>query len=129
MNNGNERVLDTTQYEVRYSWLSWDNQIVEDGVIVDLDFTITKELQAEWVAREISRFLNQMRKDADYIVSDRVACIYQTDSEYLQDIVDNFTDFLQAEALLSTVTRWSDTGDISSEFESEEGKITFTLQK
>lgn len=128
MNNGNEWILNNTQYEIRYSWLQGDNQIVEEWAIVELDLTITPELHAEWVAREISRFLNQMRKDADYNVSDRVACTYTTDSEQLQAILQTFSTFLQAEALLSSIEHKEHTGDITSEFSSDEGIVQFTLK-
>jgi len=127
--SGDEWILEDHQYEIRYSGLQWDNQVVEEWVIVDLDLTITPELQAEWTAREISRFLNQLRKDADYQVSDRVACYWSTSSKDLQNVITTFSDFLTGEALLSTIEESKQSGDITQEFSYEDDTITFTLKK
>jgi isoleucyl-tRNA synthetase len=44
----------------------------QDGVVV-LDLTITPELEAEGLARDMVRMIQQARKDADLHVSDRIA--------------------------------------------------------
>lgn len=121
--------LQPHQFENRVEWLDESHQTAESGVVVSLDFELTDELIAEWVAREISRFLNQMRKDADYQIDARVACSYQTDSKKLQSVLHTFSDFLQAEALLSQIQVGSGEYDSESLFESEEGTITFQLKK
>jgi hypothetical protein len=36
------------------------------------------------MAREVSRFLNQMRKDVDYNVDDKVKMYYNTDDDYMK---------------------------------------------
>lgn len=127
--NDQERILHEDQYEVRYSGLEGDNQIVEDGVIVELDLELTPELKAEWVAREISRFLNQMRKEADYQVSDRVACFWSSESDEMKSVMDTFAGFLQTEALLSSVEVSGEAGDMTSIFALEWNSITFSLKK
>jgi isoleucyl-tRNA synthetase len=127
--NGDEWVLEPQQYEIRYSGLQWDNQVVEEWVIVDLDLTITPELKAEWIAREISRFLNQLRKEADYQVSDRVACYWNTSSEELTKVVTVFAEFLTWEALLSKIESAEQSGDITQEFTHEDATVSFTLKR
>jgi len=96
--------LQDHQFEVRYSWFDAPNQVVEWWVMIQLDLETTQDLIDEWVAREISRFLNQMRKDADYDVSDRVSLIYTSDSEYLKKILEKYTAYLEKEALLFSVS-------------------------
>lgn len=122
-------ILQSHQFENRVEGLDESHQTAESGVVVSLDFQLTDELIAEWVAREISRFLNQMRKDADYQIDARIACAYQTQSKQLQSVVDAFWEFLQAEALLSQLKSWTGEHNIESVFESEEGTITFQLKK
>lgn len=122
-------ILQPHQFENRVEGLDESHQTAESGVVVSLDFELTDELIAEWVAREISRFLNQMRKDADFQIDARVACNYQTDSKELKAVLDTFWNFLQAEALLSQLQSESGTHDIESLFESEEGTIMFQLKK
>jgi len=46
---------------------------IDLGLVVDLDTTVTPELEAEGVARDVIRQIQQARKDADLHVSDRIA--------------------------------------------------------
>jgi isoleucyl-tRNA synthetase len=64
-------------------------------MIAKLDLQITPELEREGVARELSRFLNQMRKDADFAVEDKVNMIYSSSSETLKTIISEFSEFLK----------------------------------
>lgn len=121
------RELSADDYELRYEWLNEQTQTVEQGVIVELDLTITEELRDEGVAREISRFLNQMRKTINYNVDDRVHLRYTTNSDYLKKILTKFADMLKAEALLSDIEESSQGGDIEEEFENDEEKATLRL--
>nr|MBR6099692.1 hypothetical protein [bacterium] len=59
-------------------------------MIAKLNLEITPELEREGVARELSRFLNQMRKDADFAVEDKVNMIYSNASENLKNIIAEF---------------------------------------
>jgi hypothetical protein len=59
-------------------------------MIAKLNLEITPELEREGVARELSRFLNQMRKDADFAVEDKVNMIYSNASENLKNIISEF---------------------------------------
>lgn len=123
-------ILKTHQFETRVEWLDEETQAAESGVVVSLDFQMTDELIAEGIAREVSRFLNQMRKDADYQIDTRVVCSYETQSEQLDSVLKTYTEFLKSEALLTTIQQWKqDHANIESTFESEEGTITFSLKE
>ncbi len=122
-------VLEGADYEIRFSWLDEKKQTVEDGIIIDLDLELTNELIAEGIAREISRFLNQMRKDANYNVSDRVQCFWKTESKTLSTVMHTFSKFLSTEALLSKVLESDNQWDLQKIFESEEGEIVFSFKK
>lgn len=123
------RTLASHQYEIRYSGIDETTQTVEDGIIVSLSTEITPALKDEGVARELSRFLNQMRKDADFNVADRVICRFATDSEYMKTIVHQFSDYLEQEALLKTIEASLEPGEIQAAFTGEEGTVTFILQR
>ncbi len=124
----NSWTLSADQFDVRYSWFDWDNRIVEDGVMIELDLSLTEKLLHEWIAREISRFLNQMRKEADYEVSDRVACWFITENDTLSWIIAFHEDYLKSEALLSSLWRKVlDSADLHKSFEIEEGIVEFFL--
>lgn len=131
------RDLTPDQFSIRYSGIDESHQTVEWWAIIDLDLTITPWLKAEWTAREISRFLNQMRKDADYTVDQRIACHFSTDSAQLTDIIEWHKEFLMREALLNSIndqgsakqSNNKESWDITQTFESEEWTATFTLQQ
>lgn len=127
--SGEKRVLSDWDYEIVYEWLDWDDIAVEWNVIVKLDLNLTEELRREWIAREISRFLNQMRKDADFPVDARVSMIYSSTDVKLLGIMQDFSSFFMDEALLSSVNQWDVSGDIVSEFSSDDQLILFSLRK
>lgn len=130
-NDGNERTLENSDYEIAYEGLEWDNIAIDNEIIARLDLEITPELAKEWVAREISRFLNQMRKDAKYNVDDKVHLAYQTESEYLMEVMAKFWEFLQDEALIKEISHNSrkPAGDIVAEFVSDEQTMMLALKK
>lgn len=123
-------ILASDMYEVRYSGLQEDYQTIEGWVIVSLDFTITEALKKEWVAREISRFLNQMRKDAQFQIDEKLTCIYTTTHDDMHQLLEEFSEMLKDEALITDFTRVASVDThISSVFTSEEGSIDFVLSR
>lgn len=120
--------LDESDYEVVYEWLDGSDTTVEWNTIVKLDLEITDDLKREWTAREISRFLNQMRKDADFLVDARVNMHYQSDSADMKNIVKEFSEFLKEEALIIDISEGGCDSDMRSDiFENENGNIKFWL--
>lgn len=116
-------------YEVVYEGLDGEDITVDGNVIVKLDLQLTPELEKEGVAREISRFLNQMRKDADFAVDARVRLIYQTEDDYLLTIISEFTEFFKKEALLLSLESGVPAGTIVSTFESDEKQVVISLSE
>ena len=56
-----------------------------DGV-VELDVEVTPELAAEGMARDVVRLLQQARKDADLVVTDRITATVAADAEVLDAV-------------------------------------------
>jgi len=127
-NEKNERLLDPEDYDIDYEWLDGDEMAADTGIVVQLDLHITPELAQEWIAREISRFLNQMRKDSWFAVENKVDCVYHTDSDVLAKAITAWKDFLITEALLhdiiaNTKPQWSHTDTFSI----DEWSVIFAL--
>lgn len=120
-------VLSAEDYEVAYEGLDANNIAVEGNMIAELDLILTPELEREGVAREISRFLNQMRKDADFAVEQKVKLTYTTESEYLRAILKEFDEMFKWEALLLTIEEKEADWVISSEFVSWNERVHFSL--
>ena len=125
-NNWNTRKLDESDYEVVYEWLDWSDTTVEWNTIVKLNLEITDELKREGIARELSRFLNQMRKDANFAVDARINVHFQTENEEMKNLIMEFSEFLKDEALALSINNSSYDNDSQiSTYESENGKVTF----
>lgn len=125
----NEWILDKEDYDIQYEWLSGDEMAADTGIIIKYDLDITPELAQEGVARELSRFLNQMRKDAGFSVEKKADCLYYTKDLILQSAITNWEEFLIQEALLHTINEHKDPqGDYSNTFTSDEWSIIFALK-
>jgi len=122
--------LENTEYEIAYQWLDGDNMAADKNVVACIDLEITPKLEREWISREISRFLNQMRKDADYNVADKVVMHYDTKDKLLEEVIMEFSNFFKAEALLKDVKKNSKPEwDIVALFNYKEKPVTFSLTK
>ncbi len=60
--------------------------------LVALNTKISKELIKEGLARELVRQIQDMRKKADFDVSDRILIYYQTESLNLKETIKDFTE-------------------------------------
>lgn len=125
----NEWILEKWDYEIAYEGLNWDDIAIDGDVIARLDLELTPELIKEGMAREISRFINQMRKEADYQVDTKVAMCFDTQDEYMRDVINSFKEFLITEALLLSIQEAKDDWDIRSIFNLDDKTVTFTLKQ
>jgi isoleucyl-tRNA synthetase len=66
--------------------------------VVVLDTTITDELRLEWLAREVSRKVNELRKQAGLRVEDRITLLVDADGD-VRRAIDAHREWLQAETL------------------------------
>ena len=86
--------------------------ILPSGGFVLLDQTVTPELEAEGIARDVIRAVQQARKDADFDVSDRIKSVITSVPEVLAAI-ETHLELVKAETLtleLETVL-----GDVEGE--------------
>jgi isoleucyl-tRNA synthetase len=85
---------------------------------VMLDTTITDELRLEWLAREVSRKVNELRKQADLRVEDRITLMVDADGD-ARRAIDAQREWLQAETLAVAVL--DRRGDALAEWEGDLG--------
>ncbi len=128
---GNEWILEKNEYEIAYEGLDSDDMAIDGNIIARLDLELTPELQREGIAREISRFLNQMRKDANFNIDDRVELWFLSDDGDLIAIMKEFEEFFMHEALIKSVTEQKTKldGDIVALFENDGRTIEFGMKK
>lgn len=99
--------------------------VSEGGTVVVLDLEITPELQAEGLAREMIRVIQDMRKEADYQVSDRILVAVTTTEAPVQALLKNTSlrQYIAKEVLAKEVLETETADRISPDLEKE---INFT---
>jgi isoleucyl-tRNA synthetase len=70
----------------------------EHDVTVGIDVELTKELEAEGMARDVVRRVQNLRKDADFDLDDRIVTTYQAEKE-LNEAIEAWRDYIAAETL------------------------------
>jgi isoleucyl-tRNA synthetase len=85
---------------------------------VVFDTTITDELRLEWLAREISRKVNDLRKQAELRVEDRITLLVDADGDAAR-AVSAYREWLQGETLAVAIEDRRDTA--LTEWEGELG--------
>ncbi|GAB4169435.1 MAG: isoleucine--tRNA ligase [Roseiflexaceae bacterium] len=75
-----------------------------NGVLVALDTTITPELEAEGLARELVRNIQDARKSAGFAIADRITLYLEGSlSASLQAAIENWGEYVRNETLADTL--------------------------
>ena len=70
----------------------------ESGVTIALETKLTAELEAEGVARELVSKLQNMRKESNFEVTDRIIVTYSADERAMQ-MLETHKDYISSEVL------------------------------
>ncbi|MER3415130.1 MAG: isoleucine--tRNA ligase [Gemmataceae bacterium] len=102
----------------------------EKGLIVALHTTITPELKLEGVTRDLVRHIQNLRKQANLQLEDRIVLYLGSDSPEIVRAVEKHRDYISAETLTA---RWSDrplgAGAACAEVKLAEGRVRVELQR
>jgi len=96
--NGESFDLDLSDFEISAEEIpGW--QVAQDGdITVALDITLTDDLRAEGMARELVNRIQGIRRDTDLDVTDRIN-IKLRDHESIRNAVNQYGDYIKAEVL------------------------------
>jgi len=93
---------------------------------VELNTEITPELKLEGQAREIIRFIQEMRKEAGYEVDNRIEVRYTG----LQEVFAEFGSLIQKEVLANSLDQGDlEKSDLEKEFKIEEAPLLLKIRK
>ena len=95
-----------------------------DNFIV-LNTTLTNELINEGLARETVSKIQQIRKNNNFDIADRVKVYYEADKAYTEDIKD-FIDFIKEETL---ALEFNEATDLTDEYDINDYKVKFKVDK
>ncbi|MGB9721216.1 MAG: isoleucine--tRNA ligase [bacterium] len=113
-----DKQVEITEQEIEIKKLEktgW-SLIEQDNYAVAINTTITPELEAEGLVRELIHKVQLMRKDADFNLTDRIRIFYQT-TEKLKEAINKNIDYLKNETLALEVIEGDRTGEIRQELE------------
>jgi isoleucyl-tRNA synthetase len=68
-------------------------------MLIELDFTITKELELEGIARDLVRNIQQTRKEKNFDVSDRINLFLKTNDPQILEAVDKNSIYIKEQTL------------------------------
>ncbi|MFI5273827.1 MAG: isoleucine--tRNA ligase [Ktedonobacterales bacterium] len=100
---GQEVVLTTDEVEVEASARAGYVATEEAGYVVALDTTLTPELLAEGLVRDLTRFVQDARKHAGLAVEDTIDLTLATDAE-LAAVITSSAQYLRDETLARELT-------------------------
>ena len=95
---GEEKEVTPSMVEVRISSKEGYNVGMENNNFVILDTTLTEELTLEGIAREMVSKVQQLRKNKDFNVADRINLYYKGDEEFNKALA-MFEEYVKTETL------------------------------
>lgn len=94
---------------------------------VELDTTITPELKKEGMKREIVRLVNQLRKQSELTIEDRISLAWWSEDEVVQSIFTDLADELKRDTLSAEIRNHKDAE--SFEYTVEDALIYLLIKK
>jgi isoleucyl-tRNA synthetase len=102
---------------------------VEKNITVGIDATITPELKAEGLAREIVRRVQDMRKKAGFNIEDRISTCYQAQG-LLAEVFSKWGEYISSETLTTRLLEAPPMeGAYVEEFELEGEKLVLAVKQ
>jgi len=96
---------------------------------VELDIEITPELKEEWIIREITRQINNLRKEMKLTVRDKIEIYYQTESDEISKIIEKNLEILKKQTLTKRIERTEKSSQDRREIKIENEKIYLIIKR
>ena len=100
----------------------------EGNITVVLDTTLTEELIEEGSAREIIRFAQVLRKEADFKIESRVLASITSEDKQLTGVIEKYGEKMKEEILASALNEKPFKADISKQVEVNGKVCTIALK-
>lgn len=101
-----------------------------NDALVLLDTEIDEELKLEGIARDITRAIQQIRKDQSLNITDKIEVLYLSADSVINDSLNAWSGFVMEQTLASSLkSDQSLSAANSSEIELEQGKVSLVVRK
>jgi isoleucyl-tRNA synthetase len=119
-----------TDKELAIETIDKDNYAVEsdNGFRVAISTLLSDALVSEGYARELVNKIQNMRKSADFQVTDRINVAIQSTDE-IKKSLDAFGDYIKAETLANSINSKETKGDLSQEWDINGQPATITVSR
>ncbi len=101
---GEKKEITPEMVDIRISSKEGFDVGMENNNFMIIDTTLTEDLIMEGNAREIVSKVQQLRKNSDFNVTDRINLYYQGDSD-IDQCIEKFKEFIQSETLSLSITK------------------------
>jgi isoleucyl-tRNA synthetase len=127
--DGQEIKLILDDIEIRTSSQEGYATFTDTDLTVALDLDITLELSHEGLARELINRIQNMRKESDFAVTDRIELYFEGLSEKLSNAVNNTEEYIKNETLAVNVLDKKVEDLIIKEISIEEESLLIGIKK
>jgi isoleucyl-tRNA synthetase len=102
LDDGSNILISSDELEIQRTGLEGWSVETQDGITVALDTEISDELLREGITREFMNRVQNMRKEADYEVTDRIIIGYDG-SDHLDEAIKERLETIKTETLAETI--------------------------
>lgn len=100
----------------------------EGRLTVALDINVTKELKEEGIARELINRIQNLRKESDFDVTDKITLCIGRHSE-INDAVEHFSSYIASQVLAESIELTDEKDNTSKEVEIDEIRTFIKIEK
>ena len=108
--NGETYNITKEMVDIRINSKEGFNASNEGNNFIVLDTTLTKELINEGIARELISKVQQLRKNKDFEITDRIKIYYEKNDEFTSSI-ENFMETIKNETLAVEIIEKENSGE------------------
>ena len=119
--------LDMADFEINAQDIPGWLVASEGGITVALDITLSPELKAEGLAREVVNRIQNMRKDSGFEVTDRIAVQIQT-TNIITEAIKQFEQYICTEVLANSI-QFTSLAEGQQEAIEADGDTVFNITK
>ena len=98
----------------------------DNRAVVQLDVTVLPELEREGIARDFVRMVQQLRKDKDLDVSDRISLTWTSESALVKEAFKEHAAYIADQVLATSFAEAANTGKTE---ELGDSTVVFDLAK
>ena len=105
-----------------------DEAFADNKAVVTLDTVVTDELKREGMARDFVRLVQNLRKEKDFNISDRIRLCWQTDDETLRLALKENEEYIKSQVLVPAEEKVADSCAAGTTAEIEGAAVVFDVE-